>query len=61
MKEVTFTEILYFNEYIKRTYSNNTVIINLLEQFDNDKNIPKEILVKYWIYIYTRQSNFFLI
>ena len=59
MKEVTFTEILYFNEYIKRTYSNNTVIINLLEQFDNDKNIPKEILVKYWIYIYTRQSNFF--
>ena len=53
MKEVTFTEILYFNEYIKRTYSNNTVIINLLEQFDNDKNIHKEILVKYWIYIYT--------
>ena len=60
MKETTFIEILYFNEYIKRTYSNNTVIINLLEQFDNDKNIPKEILVKYWIYIYSRQNKFYL-
>jgi hypothetical protein len=62
MKNTTFTEILYFNDYVKRKYSNNSNITNLIKQFDNDKYIPKEIIWKYWMHLYTlenKDNNFY--
>ena len=59
MKNTTFTEILYFNDYVKRKYSNNSNITNLIKQFDNDKYIPKEIIWKYWMHLYTLENNFY--
>ena len=53
------TEILYFNDYIKREYSDNVNIKNLIEQFDDSKNISKEIIYKYWMHLYSLQSDFY--
>ena len=59
MKKTEYTEVLFFNDYIKRTYANNNNIINLISQFDNDKYIPKEILYQYWLHLYTLNSDFY--
>ena len=62
MNKTTLTEILYFNDYVKRKYSNNSNITNLIKQFDNNKYIPKEIIYKYWMHLYTlenKDNNFY--
>ena len=59
MKDTTSTELLYFNEYLKRIYSDNINITNLLNQFDNNQKISKEIIYQYWMHLYTLQTDFF--
>ena len=59
MEEITKTEIYYFNDFISREYKEKE-IINLINQLKDNKNASKEIICKYWMRIYTLQSNFFI-
>jgi hypothetical protein len=59
MNEITNTEILYFNDYIKRKFSENKIIQKLVNQFEENKNISKDIICKYWMHIYTLESVFY--
>ena len=68
LDEVNRTEIEYFNYYLINNYSsknekneitNNNEIHNLIFQIKNNKT-PKELLIQYWLRIYTLQSEFFI-
>ena len=59
MNEVTKTEILYFNNFIKMNYPNNESIQNLINQLEENKYISKNIVCKYWLHIYSLETNFY--
>jgi hypothetical protein len=59
MNEVTKTEILYFNNFIKMNYPNNESIQNLINQLEENKYISKNIICKYWLHIYSLETNFY--
>ena len=48
-----------YNKYIYEKYSNNKHIRRLFEQIILLKNIPIELLSKYYIRAYTMESNFY--
>ena len=48
-----------YTKYIYEKYSNNKDIKNLFEQIKSLKNIPIELLSKYYIRAYTIESNFY--
>ena len=72
LEEVSITDIYYFNDYLLKKYKpksdyeiglpnkdvQNKKIIELINQI-NYKKLPKEILIKYWLRIYSLQSEFF--
>jgi len=59
MNEVTKTEILYFNNFIKLNYPKNERIQNLINQIEDHKYISKDIICKYWMHIYSLETNFY--
>ena len=59
MNDVTKTEILYFNNFIKLNYPKNERIQNLINQIEDHKYISKDIICKYWMHIYSLETNFY--
>ena len=65
LEDVNIPEINNFNDYLLKNFVNkginpNEEINKLLKQIKY-KILPKEILIKYWIRIYTLESEFFKI
>ena len=82
LEDVNYTEIFYFNSYLKKILSPPTEEeIKEFEKADNNKliqlhgnelaqkllnqielkKLPKEIIIKYWLRIYTMESEFYYI
>ena len=58
-EDVTPSEIYFFNEYLKQKYENkNKDIYKYVCQIKN-KKLPKTILCKYWLRIYSLESDFY--
>lgn len=58
LKEPDSNGILQFNRFLISKFKDNKINY-LIEQIINDAYIPSEILLKYWIRIYTLDSNFY--
>ena len=48
-----------YNEYLYSKYSNQNNLLNLLYDIKTISNIPIELLCKYYIRLYTMESNFY--
>ena len=58
-EDVTPSEIFFFNEYLKQKYANdNKKIYKLVCQIKN-KKLPKTIICKYWLRIYTAEGDYY--
>ena len=52
------SEIKDFNQFLIDTFSSNTDLKYLIEQTIDYQDIPLEILIKYWLRVYTIEPNF---
>ena len=52
------SEIKDFNQFLIDTFSSNTDLKYLIEQTIDYLDIPLEILIKYWLRVYTIEPNF---
>ena len=72
LEDVNKSEINYFNDYLIRNflmhinldkegkYKKGIIEMSKLINQIKNKNLPKEILIKYWIRIYSLQTKYFL-
>ena len=57
-KDITEDEIDKFNKYLINKYTNKE-IIKLITQLIRNKQVPVEIISKFWVRAYTAQSEFY--
>ena len=58
LEDVSTLDIISFNQILFYKYKDKAEEKNLIEQL-LDKNIPKVILYKYWLRLYTLNGNFY--
>lgn len=57
IEPITREEISDFNQYLINTYKGR--IEELISQLEKNPNMPNEIICKYWIRVYTFQTEFY--
>ena len=55
----SYKDVKCFNKFVINKFGDNNEVGYLLNQLLLDKKIPEEILVKYWLRLYTLKSHFY--